>query len=271
MSEHTHEQFVHAWNRGDDLRRWYGKAQGAKDRAEIADELALLVHGTHPHHPGIKLSLLEFDINDWRGWPTCDAARPFRAPTRDVGIFFRRPTRDEEPDEQWDDDGEAVEMIMSELKSLATRCDALDKLPMFRAATKGPAVTPRTLNPQQAYQAHLTAYQMNQARASQRKAHEMMPDVVPQHPDDAATEAREQQDATRDAPLPTHDFNASAYGRSIHTHKMIARPSHLTFADRKTINSNLKQNLEPRAMRDHEATLAADMAKQIKEFYGEDR
>jgi hypothetical protein len=249
----NYKEFCAAWRYARDLKDCYWKAQGAKDRLEISDALERLFTGTHSKYPGIKLARAEFDIINV---PTCDTARPFRAPTRDVGIFFRRKTRDEEPDEQWDDDGEAVEMIMSELKDLATRCDRLDKLPMFRAATQGPAVTPRILNPQQAYQAAMTAYTMNQAKANQRRAHEAMPDVVPQHPDNAAEDAREHKDATR-------DFNPEAYGRSIHTHKMIARPSHLTFADRKAVSRNIKQNLEATSMRAHEAGLMSDMLRQI--------
>jgi len=240
----THEEYLEIERRrakryATDLVQMYWKGQGAKDRLEVKTLLEKLVEGTHPRFPGITIERNDFDIINV---PTCDGAyMPHdgaynvlrNVPTHDKSIFFRRATKDEEPDEQWDDDGEAVEMIMSELKDLATRLDKLDKI-YEHVPTRGPAMTPRELNPQQAYQAHMTAYQMTQARASQRKAHAAFPDKFPQHPDDAHDDAREQQEATR-------DFNASACGRSIHAHKMIAHTGHLTFTDRETINSNMKQ------------------------------
>ena len=231
----------------------YWRAQGAKDRAEIKDALEALFRGEHPDFLGVKIEHAAFDLKSIPTWDTAFVYVLKNVPTHDKGIMFKhRPTRDEEPEELFDDDGQAVEMIMSALKDLAARCDALDKLPMFRAPTQGPAMTPRILNPQQAYQAAMTAYQMEQAKINQRRAHEAMPDTFPAHPDDVKEDVEEQQRATGDTRHPRH---------------MIAR-KHLTFVDAKAINASLKQNIEPRAIREREANLMADMQKQIQ---GEDK
>ena len=99
-----------------------------------------------------------------------------------------------------------TDMIMGELKKLAVRLDKLDQI--FRARTQGPGMTPRALNPQQAYQAAMTAYQMNQAKINQRRAHEA--GFAPPHPDDVKEDLDEQRQQG------TRDFNAAAYGRIIH-------------------------------------------------------
>jgi len=113
-------------------------------------------------------------------------------------------------------------------------------------------MAPRALSPQEAYSAAMTAYQMEQAKINQRRAHEAMPDTFPAHPDDVKEDIEEQRRATGDACHPRH---------------MIAR-KHLTFVDAKTINASLKQNIEPRAIRERAANLMADMQKQIQ---GEDK
>ena len=91
------------------------------------------------------------------------------------------------------DDDDDVALIMNAIQNMNERLDKVERSPQFRAATRGPGMTPRTLNPQQAYQAHMTAYQMSQAKRSQRIAHEA--GFAPPHPDDAAKEAKEQHEA----------------------------------------------------------------------------
>lgn len=326
MNDYTRKDFNRAWNYADSLRKQYVRGQGPKARAEIEEELKLLCNGKNLRHPGIKLSRLEFALDEIRAsWPTCDAIADCRGSEADPfgkaeaygrkleqrwinartlkerasiekevdllshGLHPKFPGVEIEellPDELtcdraykahdgaytmntselFDDDGEAVDMIMEALKDLARRCDALDKPPRFRAQTNGPAMTPRALNPEQAYQAAMTAYQMSQAKVNQRKAHEAMPNVVPQHPDDAQDDLEEQQQNTLPHhegtdPLPTHDAR-NARG-------MLARhQQRLTFADGKQLHGNMKQNTEDaaaRAMRSHETELMAPMRKQISE------
>ena len=189
----THKDHARALARANDLYDAYWHAQGAKDRAEIKNALEALFRGEHPDFLGVKISHAAFDLKSIPTWDTAYTLVLNCVPTRDVGIFFRRPTRDEKPEELFDDDGTAVEMIMSALKDLAARCDALDKLPMFRAPTQDPPLTPRVLNPQQAYAAAMTAYQMNQAKFNQRRAHEA--GFAPRHPDDVKEDALEAQQA----------------------------------------------------------------------------
>jgi hypothetical protein len=154
--------------------------------------------------------------------------------------------------------------IIDGLKDLHIRLSRIEGGGTFRAATKGPGMTPRTLNPQEAYQAHLTAYAASQAKRSQRIAHEA--GFAPQHPDDAAKEAREQQEVTR-------DFNPASYEQSLlaaKTHRMIARPGHLTFADRHTLARCAAQTSNLRAQRNYEALLMRDMVHTVAKHLGED-
>jgi len=241
MNDYTHKDFRRAWITGDAPRRQYGRAQGAKDRAEIAEALELLLNGTHPSHPGIKLSRLEFDVKNYSGWPTCDAA------------FRRAPTFD-------DDD---IDLIMNALKSLMKRTIALEALPMFRAVTHGPAepLTPRVMSPSESYTAAQQAYIASQAKFNQHRAATAMPTVYPNHPEFAAKKAQEQAEATRDA---RH-----------HAHTMIARTNHLTFADGKQLRGNMRQNTfeaeaeAARELRDREAALMSDMVQTIQTELGD--
>jgi hypothetical protein len=220
------------------LERKWVRARLSAEKASIAKEVDLLAHGLHPKFPGVEVEeLLMKEL-------TCDAAYTRRTPTR-VKTF---------------DDDDDVNLIMNAIQGLHARCDKLDKLPMFRAATEGPGMTPRALNPNEAYRAAMTAYQMEQAKANQRRAHESMPNVVPAHPDDIQDDLDEQRQVTSDA----------RHAR----HSMIARTRNLTFATgkQKQVDTQLTRDIEAeaaRGMREREAALMSDMVQTIQEKFGE--
>ena len=107
----THKK-IKALHRANYLYDAYWRAQGAKDRAEIKDALEALFRGEHPDFLGVKISHAAFDLKSIPTWDTAFVYVLKNVPTHDKGIMFKhRPTRDEEPEELFDDDGTAVEMI----------------------------------------------------------------------------------------------------------------------------------------------------------------
>jgi hypothetical protein len=141
-------------------------------------------------------------------------------PTHDTGITFRQPTHDAAT---CDETSPVAQRIMTAIKQLAARLEPLEKkygITLQRVPSKGPGISPRALNPQQAYAAAMTAYQMSQAKINQRKAHEAMPNVVPQDPDDVREDVEEQRQQPDDPHFhPTSDFNAAGYARALQNHK----------------------------------------------------
>jgi len=233
------------------LRDKLNENPGSEQARYLQIEQLRLVQGKHNLYPGVTLTCEEVGIDKkYRNMkiPTTDGATHMNIQRIEIkdGIVTRVPTKDKKTLTP-----EGIERIFAALKDVARRITPLEQQ-AFKALTQEP---PRALNPQEAYSAAQRAYLMQQAKVNQRRAHEA--GFAPQHPDDAAKEAKEQTDALRDDPHRTHDARHPRHG--------IAQTGHLTFGDSKTLSRNLKQNSMPRALRDHEGALMASMLKTISE------
>jgi hypothetical protein len=266
--------YEHEIKRAQQHAQWLkdkiSKTSNPRDIDRMGSELIRLFRASHPDHqdPPVGLSREECEVPGLVRCPVHDSAYTLtNVPTRDAGMHFHAPTRDKtiQP--------EAVDRIMEALKDICRRTIALEKRTLTNVPTRGPGVpAPRALNPQQAYQAAMTVYQMEQARATQRRAHEARPDLVPQHPLDAEDDAREQYEALRDTPhydtQPTHDANARA---------KIAKLRHVTFGNgaqpgRINMRQNHTRDTEAEAareMREREAALMSDMVQTIQTELGD--
>ena len=91
--EFSQKEMRQAWLRADGLRRQFPKAQGAKDRAEISEAMALLLSGADPRYPaGIQMSKTEFDLHDTSRWATIDSS--YGKGTRAEALSYAKFLRD---------------------------------------------------------------------------------------------------------------------------------------------------------------------------------
>jgi hypothetical protein len=268
-----------AWNLVRNLKKtvWTGDGH---DRVDAMAEINLLRRGKHPDFPPGFCVPVNMEKR-----PTLDSAMKevamqvfHHVATHDVGIFFRRPglevtvNRAPTKDKPFAN-GDDVDRVMEALKDIARRLTPLEEKYGItqNVASKGPAA-PVALDPVSAHRVATQAYILQQARANQRRGFEA--GLCPQHPTDAAEENREQQQQIRSTP---HHPDYSTDPRDVThdarhlPHRMIARGGHLTFANAKALRDNIKQNAEPRAIRDKEQTLMADVLHAIDQKYGDEK
>jgi hypothetical protein len=204
--------------------------------------------------------------------------------THDQGMYFRAGAWDVEVNDPPAHNLETVARIMQGLDDLNDRLDKVEAHPTFKAAaTRGPAAPQgiaqaanvRALPLNEALAHAHAAHQAKQAEIWQERARKQLPPgTVPMHPNAAAEERQATGDVSMHDPQPmTIDFDGGAYARAQTkaraTHNMIARPAHLTFADKSTLAKCAASTTDLRALRNYEALQMRSLVRDVAKHLGE--